>query len=88
MALQIGKYGDVLSTLSWEVLRTSYLNVLRMLIEDVLRTSVRDITWRYIEDYIGTSIGRPLGTCPGLPWNVGNIGSILPSRKKQTYGKF
>ena len=80
MALQIGEYGDVLSTLSWELLRASYFNV--------LRTSVGGITWRYIEDYIGMSIGRLLGTCPGLSWDVGNIGSILPSRKKQTYGKF
>ena len=88
MALQIGEYGDVLNTLSWELLRASYFNVLRTLIEDVLRTSVGDITWRYIEDYIGMSIGRLFGTCPGLSWDVGNIGSILPSRKKQTYGKF
>ena len=54
MALQIGRYGDVL--------KTSCFNV--------LRTSLGDLHWGYIGDRMGTCIGSLLGTSSGRSWDV------------------
>ena len=57
MALHIGRYGDVL--------KTSYFNVLRTLVEDV--------PWRYIEDHMGTFIEGLFGTSSGRPQDLLNF---------------
>ena len=60
LALHVRQYGNVLRTLQWDVLVTSYFVV--------LRTSNKDVPWRYIHDQIGTSKGHLLGR--GRPQDV------------------
>ena len=72
--------GDVLWTLHWDVLRSSFFNFQRTSVEKVLRTSSEDVPWRCIKDYLGyvhrTSFGDVLRTSSGrnvAEWDITHL---------------